>query len=98
MEWKGYTLNRLLPNSALRFWHGRRQIAGLDDALEIGLLVGSVAKGLGLGMPAAAEANRGSTTQAEGLALLVLYLEVAFYAYRAIVANRNLCGCHPNPP
>jgi hypothetical protein len=47
-------------------------------------------------MPAAAEANRGSAAEAEGLAILVENLEIAFDADRPVVSDRDLGSCHPN--
>jgi len=73
---------------------GGREIPGFYDALKIYLLVGAIAKGLRLRMPAAAEANRGPVAEAEGLAFLVENLKIAFHTYRAIIPNRDLCNRH----
>jgi len=39
---------------ALGLGNGRRKVEGLDGALEVGVLVGTITEGFGLRMPAAA--------------------------------------------
>ena len=83
-----------LTYSPLRFRWSWRKVASFDDALKTSLFVCPVAKGFGLRVTTAAKTNRRSATQAEGFAVLVLNFKIPFDAYRAIVAHRNLCGCH----
>jgi hypothetical protein len=66
----------------------------LDDALEGGTLVGTIAKGLALGKATAAKADFGAATEAVGVAFLIHNFYFAVNEQRAVVHHGHLNFCH----
>jgi len=56
--------------------------------------MGTVAKWLIHGAPAATEADRGAAAQAEGLPLGIDQFEIAFDAQRSVIVYGNFCARH----
>src|SRR5277367_1002664 len=71
--------------SGLGRW--RRQLVGLDDALEGRAFVRAVAEGLAFREAAAAESEFGASAQTVGVAFLVNYFDFAVNQQRAIIHN-----------
>src|SRR5882757_4153092 len=72
----------------------RRQLPGDYRIGKSTGLVRAIAEGLVSRMPATAEPNAGAAGQTEGLALRINDFEVAFYADRSVVIDRNFRGRH----
>jgi hypothetical protein len=56
--------------------------------------MGAIAKRLVHGTPAAAETDRGAAAQAEGLALGIDQLEIAFDTQRSVIIYGDFCTRH----
>jgi hypothetical protein len=56
--------------------------------------MGSVAKGLRFGVPAATQSDGGAATKAKGLSFLVDDFKIAFDLNGAIVSHTNFGACH----
>jgi hypothetical protein len=91
------TANCLRPGGSAWFWRGRRKIAGRDGVAKTGGLVRAIAKRLVVGMAAAAQGDRGASSQAEGAAGGVDDLEVAFHANRAVGVDSDFCRGQLSP-
>jgi hypothetical protein len=79
----------------LGLWRG--QFASYDSVLEASFIVRTVAEGLIGRVAAAAEANRRASGQAEGGALRIHDLKVAFHADTTVVANGDFRRSHVRP-
>jgi hypothetical protein len=78
--------------SGLGRWRG--QLVGLNDALEGGALVRTVAKWLAFGEAAAAEADLGASAQTVGVAFLVNHFDLTVNQKRAVIHNCNFYVWH----
>jgi hypothetical protein len=72
----------------------RWKIAGRYGTNKVLALVVAVAKRLVPGMAASTQDSKGTSTEAERLAILIDNLEIPLNAYRAIIENGDSCNCH----
>jgi hypothetical protein len=88
---KRYGLWLTLPKRTISGFGGRRgKFVGLDNALEGGTLVGTIAKRFPLGKAAAAETDFGAAAETISAAFLIYDFHFTVNQQRAVVHNRDL--------